>query len=673
VSLSRSIFVGTFVGIAGPKSLLKITQGGVTTYTLAEQARDDTNLDYYANLPFVWEGNVWVPSGHVAGPSLGWVCYNPNSAKIHRAGLASCAMRFVQMAGRVGMLDASDWQSGPSPLYRDVPGAPLGAFQGKDHAMLGPNAFVTNDTGNVLSWAYPFNGAPTSAAGAVTRLCPFNGVMYGIDVNAGACFLRKWEGGAWVQIGAGFTPVESADIQTHSTQSCFFEFNGKLWLILCYNTGVATQWVRCYELNTTTGGVTEHNAYVPAAWQGAPAHDNCFLFEVIDDAGGSRQVFLTRCGGRANGAWEMYEFSESAWSVVHSGVHILYPYGGAVWDEGAGGVHIHQSTDSVPSSYATLKVATSDIQANANINIDPRYQVADDTSDPSFPPVHTVCDEKLGVGSEGKTALATKPTGFAALADLDDDFADGVIDADKWEIVNAAIHFGNCDYGAYNTTAGRVWYDISETLGRIALGGAVPASVGMANCGIGIRSRWSVSGAFQIDATLAGLAALSGAAAEWYKMVFMVKCSTNKGYGIYIWNDGANCNAKGFSLSEDAAPSISGAAVFNPIDGSVLRIARDGANVWALTVDPTGANENVLPAGTPNHTGPVRGSLLGVSTIAGVWASATPGPGFSNFAVAGAGALNLWYGQVTHDFMWDHVSDLGAGINNDIQFWADSN
>lgn len=665
--------MGTFQAAAGVKSILKITQGGVTTYTLAEQARDGTNLDNVANLLFVWEGNVWIPSGHVAGPGYGWVCYNANAAKIHRAGLVLNDTRFIRMADRIGTLVTSNWQAGPSPLYRDIVGAVMGAFQCKDHAMLAPNAFITNDTGNVLTWSYPFDNPPTSAAGTVTRLCAFNNIMYGIDVNAGACFLRKWEAGAWVQIGAGFTPTESADVQTKPTQSCFFEFNGKLWLLLCYNTGVATQWVRCYELNTATGGATEHNAYVPAAWQGAPAHNNCFLFEVIDDAGSSRQVFITRCGGRTNGAWEMYEFSESAWSVVHSGVHILYPYGGAVWDEGAGGVHVTDATNSVPPSYITTKVATSEIQGNTSIDIDPRYQDINNIADPSFPPVHAVCSEKLGVGSEGKTALATKPSGFTALADIDDDFADGVINANKWEIVNAAIHFGQSDYGAYDTSAGRVWYNISETLGRIALGGAAPVSIGMANCGIGIRSRWSVADAFQFDATLAGLANLDGAAAEWYKIVFMANCGTNKGFGIYIWNDGANCNAKGFSMSEDAAPALSAAAAFNPVDGTVLRIARDGGNVWSLRVDPGGVNEDVLPAGPPNHVGPVRASMLGVSTIAGVWASGTPGPGFSNFAVGGAGSLNLWYGQMTHDFMWDHITDLGAGQTRDILFWADSN
>ena len=103
-------------------------------------------------------------------------------------------------------------------------------------------------------------------------------------------------------------------------------------------------------------------------------------------------------------------------------------------------------------------------------------------------------------------------------------------------------------------------------------------------------------------------------------------------------------------------------------DGEDVVIARDATDTWSLTVDPAGSNDNALPASTPTIGGPVRLELCGTTQNAGTnWATATPGPGFSNLVVSGAGGVGIWHGGKSHTFMWDHITDLGSGFNDSVQ------
>jgi len=671
MALAHPIFVPLYVS-GTPVSVLKIVQGGSSTVAGDENGACVASVaDSYQKTVFVWNGNIFMPVGHPTNSNLGWVSFNPRTGKFQFEVLRSYQDTPIPIGDRVGIIQYSFHQSGPSPRYMDHAGGAGVSLTVNEWAALGDMVLCASNGGNTIVWSYPFTSPPGSAAATVKKLCPFKGVMMGaMYTTSSGVRISQYTGGAWVNLAA-YQPIsDQADLQDHSAEAAFFEAGDKLWILLSYNTGSATQLQRLYEVDEVAGTITERNDLVPAGWKVAPGNNYRQVFEVVDDTGGDRLVYLIGHNGVATG-WDCYEFDGvNPMTFVASGGHRLGATAGAIWDEGAHGCHVEQSFDSSPSEYATIKHRVYDLQANAAVDVDLRYE---DLNDPTRHPVFPQCSEKSGVGSEGKTSLISKPAGIAVLSDLDDDFEDGVIDPILWEPVNIAMRtVSGQDYGFINVNNARVFYKLVEENGEIRSGGTSPSAVVAAYTGVGIKSRWGLNGEFVVRATLANLAALSSNSSKYYRMVFMVKEGTGRAYGILIHRNGPVL-AEAFSASIDGPISVGAIGATGLLDGMVIEIARDALGNFTMTVDVGGTPEVLgAPALLPVYTGEMQAWLGAFTETTSQWTNQSSGPGFGDFNVSGAGSLGRFEGGVLHDFMWDHVLDLGVGQNIAAAIHADT-
>lgn len=679
MALIGSIMMGVYKTPVGAGGVLKVIQGGNSTISTYEN-KWDTYSPYSVKAGFVWDGNMYLPSGSWRANTTGYLSYNPSLVAMEFQTNNYCTARYIPVGKYLAGCDGTNWYRYTSPQRADTQYWAVGAIPTPyDYVVNGNMVHMTTGAASSYVMQYPFTTSGVAIPGVVDRLCTYNGEVYGFDVvvGPGSCRLKKYVSGTWQNVGAGWTPTQGAHIQyNYPTQTCFFSYNGMLWVIFCYNNAagapVATQWVRAYSIDPTTGVATEDTINVPAAWLAAPVNTYSMLFEVIDDSQATRQVFIVRCGDFNAGLWEMYEFSDIApWLLVSSGVDIINPLCGIVWGDASKGSLIESVIDSVPSEYVTAVIRTSDLPANGLVDIDPRYN---DLVSPSQAP-YLACTERLGGSSEGKVNLSSAPAGIAALGDLSDDFADGVIDPDLWEVCQPAYNeaVNGYDYGLGAFSAGTAWYNILETSSRIAFGGTVPLPPSfLANTGIGIVSKWNMTGDFQVDVMIAGIANIATSATRAYRIFLKIFESANHCFGIQISNNAGTYSATGFTFVKNtlsAAGNIS--ADFATLEGNVIRISRT-AGVWAMVHDPAGAADDLMPAIVPVSTDPVRILLGACCRVGANWTTATPGPGFSDIVVSGAGALGLYVGSVTHIFEWDHETDLGAGYNGTAQMYVDS-
>ena len=681
MALQRPIWIPTYQGVAGVMTMLRITQGGWTApTTTSDTVRSRTNLpNFTSRHMWVYEGKIFFPYGERAGGQAGWLSYNPRLDEFEYLTnyFADPGAYMIPIGDYVLHAANGFYQQGESPRFVTHIGGTYTPATTYTWAELNGDVFLAGSTSTgVVLIAYPFTaGASDVAAGlTINTVCAFKGVMYGLKINdaVNGCVLYEYSGGSFSAIGAGFSAPENADLNDsfNAANAAFFEFNDKLWAVVSYNTGVATYLHRVLELNTTTGSFTDRSDTVlPAAWKNPPATNNFKIFAVIDDAGSSRQVFLVSHQGSSAAGWECYEFSDTGvMPLVSTGAHQLGLNAGIIWDDDAQGCDVVAASDSTPSSYVTVTHRVSDVVNNTTADVDIRYK---DTGDTSESPPYNICTEKAGVGSEGKIALASvPPSAPAVLTDLSDDFADSSIDDVLWEKVNPSLAvLTGRDYGVIFSTT-RFLYAMSETAGRIAFGSNSPADTAQIYTGVGIKSRWGMVGAFQVDVTLAGLAGLTSNNSFFYSVVFFIKTGTGQGYGIKTYNAGVGDAVVGFTINHTVISTTTSA--WAPIDGGILRIARDGADVWSMTADVGVANEDMLPAVTPSYTEETQIWLFGLTETASRWAGAAVGPGFSDIDVSGAGSVGAFEGAAEHSFMWDHITDLGAGFNGNAQLFGDT-
>lgn len=673
MALAHPIFIPLYAA-AAPGSVLKVISGGSSTIAANELWTTTAGVIEYITNAFVWEGNIYFAVG--SGANTGWMSFNPRTNEFHTMGYVDVYQQMIPIGNYVGMFSNAYYQRGPSPLYRDTAGDAVGIPGVRNSwARVGDEVHVTHGAGSCGThvWSYPFTAVPGYTANPdgliFNRICAFKGAMYGLNISTGATsYLYKYSGGAWARVGAGFAVTHNADLNVTASSVAFFEVGGKLWFVTTYNTpGVSDQWHRLFEVDEVAGTVTEQNALIPAGWKVIPTHVNRRVFEVIDDTGSARLVYLFGSNTSSAG-WDCYEFDGvNLMTLVASGGHRLGLSAGAIWDENAKGCHVVSGVDSIPSSYLTITHKVSDLKNNGLVNVDLRYE---DLSDATDFPVHPACTEKSGVGSGGKSNLISKPSGITTLAHLSDAFDDAIINPNLWEIVNIGHTEAGRDYGTFNS-ANRGYMTIIEQGGSIRFGGTNPAPVLLAACGIGIKSRWGINGAFTAQVILSNLADLSTNASRVYKLVLMVKTATNDGFGIYIWKN-VNVLGRGFFLFPNSAPTVSAIGATNLVDGMILQIGRDAAGVFSCILDTAGAAEDVTPALAPAYAGEVQIWLGAFTEAASNWTASVMGPGFSDLAVAGAGALGNYEGSYEHTFMWNHLLDFGANKNTGIVIHADT-
>jgi|GEM_PF-1915692 len=673
MALAHPIFVPLYTS-GTPVGILKVVQSGFSTIFGNENGNSNISLpSIMTKNVFVWDGNIILPVGHFSTSAQGGVRFNPKTGTFNFGDLYTWAAQRIPLGDRIGFINTSWFQSGPSPRYRDHAGGSGPATTPNEWAVLGDTVHVIGSS-LAIQWAYPFTTTPGSVSLTVKKLCPYKGFMYALEFHGGGARLAKYNSGwSWV---AAIQPItDQGDLQANGAGAAFFEAGGKLWFFASYNNG-GTQWHRIFEVDETAGTFTEDNTLIPSGWKGVPTNTTRRCFDVIDDTGASRLVYLF-AHNDAGAGWDCYEFDgvnpmndgSGGDAPVSSGGHRLGATAGAIWDESAAGCHVEQSFDSVPSEYATIKHRTYDIGANAPADVDLRYE---DLSDPTSRPVFPVCSEKTGVGSEGKTNLITKPAGITTLADLNDDFSDDVIDPILWEIVNPSIRESSYDFGGGSTAGTRIFYSIVEGSGEIRFGASAPTPAVQANNGIGLKSRWGMTGAFTVRARIANLAALLTQASRWYKMVLMVKEATNQGYGIFFWRN-TNVYAKAFSMSPNNVISVGADGATLITDGMDMDISRDALGNFTMTVDANGTPEVLASPGTlPLYTGEMQAWIAAFTETSSQWTGSPQGPGFSDFQVFGAGGIGLFEGGVQHDFMWDHVLDLGVGQNLSAVIHADT-
>jgi hypothetical protein len=103
---------------------------------------------------------------------------------------------------------------------------------------------------------------------------------------------------------------------------------------------------------------------------------------------------------------------------------------------------------------------------------------------------------------------------------------------------------------------------------------------------------------------------------------------------------------------------------------------RDGSDVWALTHDPGGADNDITPAGGANYSDQVEIVIGALSSTTSTWVATGTAvgsePGISDVSVSGAGSPGLYQGGVKHTFDWDHATDLGAGQTGSAELYVDT-
>lgn len=674
MALDHTIILGRFLGAAGNGSYMKVQQGASVLVPVSQQYNSNPGLSAsydYAKLGFTFDGRLYLPCGsRGSNGQYGWVSYHQELDEFFQSTSREVVNRMIPFFDKLLFWDWQYQGYGTSPWHHTYETSNLNAYA-RDYAIGADTVHILYPNSTVYHWQYPFNASPTSHAlpgtgGDYLRICELDDDIYFLSVQngaAGTLQLVKLVLGVPTLVGAGTTVTIWGIIKP--TSVALFKFNGKLFCAICETSG-SGQNVRLFEIDTTTGVFTERNSWLPAAWQAASADSFQRIFEIRDDISNTEQVFLCRCGGTATTGWEIYEFAEGPFSLVHAGTDIIHPYCGVIYDPDTRAAQFKSAADSVPSSYITAEIETYDLANNAVSDIDPRYRNAG-----AEPPPYSVCTEKAGVGSEGVTGLSTIPAGITTLVDTSDDFGDASIDEDLWEIVNPSLYYLNRDYGfamEYRTVPNTGKPAIVESGGAIQFGdGTAP---GASPIGVGLKSKWWMEDAFSIRFTLSNLAQLRDAAGTQYAVIALVKVNTEQFYGFIVWRNGGVNYVRSFYCAIDSNPVQGGDAVYNPVDGDVIEVSRDGADNWSIIVDPDTTAEDITPAGV-SYDGPANIVIGGYTNAAIDFATGTPGPGFSDIAVSGAGFLGRYEGGVKHTFAWDHITDLGAGVTTDVQLFVD--
>lgn len=686
MSLSHSIYVGKKQVALGQGYLYKIQQGGHAAVAIRPQTftawwRDDIKQ------AFVWDGNVYIPHGCKIGSNNGWLSYNPELGEfVHSLQFTISTQRLIPFGDRIVFWRSASigWGYSPKAMVDQVSTLARSAH---DYCIVGDTIYALSvylTHRYVLAYQYPFTSPPVYVTGYAPtdsdarRIEELNDDVYCLSVSsAGALALYKLTLGVWGIVGSGGT-VGHTVIATYFSQFGFWKYNSKLFCAVMGTAG--TQLVTIYEINPSTGTFTDRSAWMPPEWKVAAGADTIIAwFEIQDYIGNSEQMFLMRAGGLNTGYWELYEFLEGTFIPIDNAgsgggaSEIIMPYSGVVYDETAKGAHIKSAVDSSPSNYLTTEIAVFDLDANSTANIDPRYR-----ENGEEPPPYNVCTEKAGVGSEGKTALSSIPSGITALADLSDDFADASLDTDLWEAVEFGIYQLKRDYGSLGQTTNADNYieDVVEETGAIRF--KTTAVLAGASEGVAIKSRHSIRDAFQIDFTIANPENLRSGDPMNNTLLVLVKISSNEGYGFVMWHDNSpdQINVQGIYMDLDTDWQVT-ADLAQVIDGDVIRIARDGSDVWTVTHDPGGSPTDLLTGiiGQLDLSQPVQiwaGAYAKVGYAAAWYDGSGDAPGYSDIAVSGAGSVGKYDGGKKHDFMWNHVADLGADKTTVAQLYVDT-
>jgi hypothetical protein len=152
----------------------------------------------------------------------------------------------------------------------------------------------------------------------------------------------------------------------------------------------------------------------------------------------------------------------------------------------------------------------------------------------------------------------------------------------------------------------------------------------------------------------------------------MVLVANNMGYGFYLYNNGTNVKARGVYMTPKSDLTETGDSTANVSDGTVIRIARNSSDVWSVTLDPAGSAEDITPGSGTNFAQDARLWMFGYTSTASTWAASDPPPGIEDVDVSGAGSLGRYDGSLRHDFMWNHVADMGADKNNKVELYVDT-
>lgn len=678
MALTHTIMVPVLQSVLGNGNILAVQQGGHTSQQTHQQVIQTASwLDTMCRMGFVWNGDVYIPVGGV-GSTYGWARYNQDLAKFENVSFHGLADRFIPILDRIGYYayGRQAWGYALEDIRMSVGSDNRYA---SDYAVYGQSVVMLLKSATVFAlWSYPFTSPPASAGSVLTymaRVCELGGKVYTVNPNNSTQALELYDvtNGYPSLVGTPTTypPLTfNYHVQSAPSRQCLFKYNNKLWFLLP-NSSAGYQKMRLFEINPTTGASVEQNSYLPLGWQGNYAGADGSCFEVRDDITPNEQVFIF--WHSVTGGWECYEFQEGSFIAVDSGAEIIFRgAGGVVYDPTAKAAQIKSAADSVPSSYVTTEIETFDKNANGLVDIDPRYRWGF-TETPPYPQ----CTEKSGVGSEGVVNLTTKPAGITALLDLSDDFDDAVIDDELWERVNLSLESGfDRDYGhGYANYVAN--YTLAEISGALRFGRIGDTATTF--LGVGVRSKWKASGAFTVDFTLANPENLTaGASFPTHAMIVLVRTAPNEGYGFLVWrySSAPAYRVRGAFMSKDSNFVFS-TDVTTVVDGAVLRIARDAVNTWSVIFDPNGvlgAPVDITPVGS-SYAAPVE-IVMGALSSTGFWvAPATPvgsEPGIKDVAVSGAGSVGRYQGGVKHIFAWDHISDLGAGINGAAELYVDT-
>lgn len=662
----------TPVLVTGPAigSVLKIEQGGHGTIETDQNVVQSYSayggaFDY----PFTWNGNVYMYLGSEASYQYGLWKYNAAKDKFSISSYSTGAFLQIPLFDRIGLVTTSDQGWGMSPEDRRGQIGTASSLTMCDYAISGTDvALVCPALVRLYTWAYPFTSAPavgpTLVSTTMKRVVECAGKFYMVNINSGGGTLDLYEygGGALNLVG---TPSAHGSLATYApvttSQQALFKFNGKLFLMVTA-TSAGIQMFRLFEFNITTGVSVEQNAYLPSVWT-ANGDNSQRVMVVRDSITPNEQVFLIHFQLNSGG-WECYEFVEGSFTLVDSGVQTLMGGGAVVYDPNAKAAQIKASADSVPSSYVREEIEVFDLRGNGLVDIDPRYRWNSSESPP-----YSQCTGKSP--NDTVTGLASVPT-QTFLSDLDDDFADGIIDTELWENVTLAFNAVDRDYGHGQLSYTVVGTIAHETAGAMRFGRA--GDLYETHQGVGVRSKSRASGVFEMDFTLADPLNLLASAAPAGVMIVMVRTGVNTGYGFIVWNNSGTPRVRGIYLQANA--NLVASADFACIDGDVVRINRDITNAWTITHDPGGANNDLTPAGGANYLEDVE-IVMGCKNSSSVsWvAVATPigsEPGISNFSATGAGSPGLYQGGVKHTFDWDHITDLGSGVTGSAELFVDT-
>lgn len=667
MSLDHTMILGVGRTTVGNTTVLKVTQGGHTPVAMRQQVQlNINNLTGFARQMFVWNGNVYFPTGCVTANNNGWACFNPELGEFETHGYKLITAKMFPLFDRIGYMTPNEQGWGYSPEDKQGHSGDVNTYA-NDWAAIGDDIYMLNIAfARIDTWAYPFTSAPSGGPGltaAVRRLAELGGEIYAVFVNSGGGTLDLYKLVAGTLVLQG-TPTSHSNLTYYdNTITCsqvLFKFNNKLFYAVNSNTAAQPK-MRLFEMNLATGGSTERSGWLPNEWGVDPTvYTNDRLFEVIDNIG-TEKVFLVRCRNAAAN-WECYEFQEGAFISVDSGSEIIAPFAGVIWDPSCKAAQIKTAVDTVPSSSVEMGIDCFDLQGQGTADIDPRYRFNN-----AEPPPHPVCTGKAPYNV--KTGLATVPSGISALADLSDDFSAGSVDEDLWQLYSMSFQAWNIPYDWGSDYQDQiVGHRVRQIGGALRFGKAGDSA--SAFNGMGVKSKWSMNGAFQVDFTLKDPENIGDPNATFNQtvksIVGLIRLSPNEGFGFIVWRSstGPQVKIRGMYMQIDAQITFS--ADFNAADGDVVRIERSGGNVWVVTKDPDGVGSGtqiITPGGGSNYSEAVyivMGGHPGSTNNTWVETGTPDGdePGFSDIDISGAGSLGLYYGGKRQRFDWDHITDL---------------